>query len=58
MERELLRVKNMSDRKRLLAYKVLHVSLRGGVCVFYFWILSCIFLLFFAFFVGVSAACG
>ena len=31
MERELLRVNNMSVLKRLLAYQVLHVPLRGGV---------------------------
>ena len=35
MERELLRVNNISDPKRLLAYQVLHVSLRGGVYVFF-----------------------
>ena len=31
MERELLRVNNMSDPKILLAYQVIHVPLRGGV---------------------------
>ena len=36
MERELLRVKNISVLKRLLAYQVLHVPFRGGVCVFFF----------------------
>ena len=56
MERELLRVNNTSDPKRLLAYQVLHVPLRGGsACFFGFFLAS---FCFFAFFVGVSAACG
>ena len=54
MERELLRVNNMSDPKRLLAYQVLHVPLRGGVLSVFFWILSSVFLLFFYLFEWVS----
>ena len=48
MEREVLRVKNISVLKILLAYQVLHVPFRGGVCVFFFFLDS--FLRPFAFF--------
>ena len=48
----------MSDPKRLMTYQVLHVPLRGGICVFFFLDSFLRLFAFFVFFVGVSAACG